>query len=149
MQRIVFAKLMLMCALLPSLGGCELLRLNEGRGFAVTSAGYAGRFRIAHGRWPDVNELEEFSCMRGRADRFGLALLFCEEVVNAPYETRLTVLGPNLRMTFLNAEHQPVCELTVLAPPARADRDVFPMIVIRTSVFACRGGRSAWGVNIG
>jgi hypothetical protein len=141
MQRIVFTKLMLMCAWLPMLGGCELLRLNEGRGFAVTSAGYAGRFRIAHGRWPDVNELEEFSCMRGRADTFGLALLFCEEVVNAPFRTQLAPSGPNLRMTFLNAERKPVCKLTVLAPAPRADKDVFPMIVIKTRVLSCRGMR--------
>jgi hypothetical protein len=149
MRRFVFTRLTLMCALLPFIGGCEVLRLNEGREFAVYSAGYAGRYRIAHGRWPDVRELEEFTCMHGRADDFGLALRSCEEVVLAPYHTRLTPNGGHLRMEFIDAAQKTVCTLEVLSPPARADKAVFPMVVIKTSVFSCPGDGQASSVKIG
>jgi hypothetical protein len=138
MRRNVVTKLMLVSALLPLTGGCELLRLNQGRGF-----------RIAYGRWPDVNELEEFSCMHGRADKFGLDLLTCEEVVDAPYRTQLTPSGVDLRMQFFNSTRKEVCSLTLLAPPARTDKDAFPMMVIKTTVFSCRGDRQRPVADIG
>jgi hypothetical protein len=60
--------LAMVLVLLPVISGCSALRLNGGREFAIFSAGYAGRLYIAYGRWPaNVNELEEFVCMRGRA----------------------------------------------------------------------------------
>jgi len=143
MRRNAITKLMFVCALLPLLGGCELLRMNQGRGFAIHSAGYAGGFRLAYGRWPDINELEEFSCMHGRADKFGLALLSCEQVVDAPYRTQLTPSGAHLRMQFFDSSRKEVCSLTVIAPRARADKGVFPMVVVKTTVFSCRGDRQA------
>jgi hypothetical protein len=149
MRRNAVTKLMLVCTLLPMIGGCELLRLNKGREFAVQSAGYAGGFRIAYGRWPNFSELEEFSCMHGRADRFGLALLTCEEVVDAPFLTQLVPSGVHLRMQFFNSAQKEVCNLTVIAPPAREDKNAFPMIVIKTTVFSCRGDRHAAVADIG
>ena len=138
---VVLTKLILACALLSMIGGCELLRLNEGRVFATQVAGYAGRFRIAYGRWPaDVNELEEFICMRGRADSFDLDRIDCEELVRVPYSMQIAASHAHLQMQFFNSAKEPICRLRVLAPPADADAAVFPMIVVKTSVFSCPGG---------
>jgi len=131
-------KMILASALLLKVG-CESLRPNEGRFVATVWAAYAGRFRIAYGHWPSITELEEFSCMQGRADQFGLELSSCDDIVNSPYRPRLTPHGPNLEMHFINAAEEPVCRLTVIAPPTGADKDVFPMIVIKTTVLACPG----------
>jgi hypothetical protein len=123
------------------IGGCQLLRMNEGRALAAQMAGYAGRFRIAYGRWPtDVNELEEFVCMRGRADSFDLDRIDCDELVRMPYSTQITSRSAHLQMQFFDSAKKPICRLLVLAPPADADAAVFPMIVVKTSVFSCRGG---------
>ena len=129
----------LILASLPWLGGCELMRPNAGRLFAIESAGYAGRFRLAHDRWPSLSELEEFMCMTGRADRYGLALLTCKEVVFAPLHTRLAPAGRDLRMEFIDDEKRSVCRLRVRAPDAADRRSAFPKIVIDTSVYACPG----------
>jgi hypothetical protein len=137
-RRDALTKVILASALLLMVG-CEILRPNEGRFVATVWAAYAGRFRIAYGHWPTIAELEEFSCMRGRADRFGLELSSCDDVVNSPYRPRLMPHGLNLEMHFINAAGKPVCRLTVIAPAASADQDVFPMIVIKTTVLACPG----------
>jgi len=50
------AKLAIFATLVPMLGGCELLRPNVARVYAVETAGYAGRFRLAHDRWPSISE---------------------------------------------------------------------------------------------
>ena len=143
---VVLTKLVLALVLLPVIGGCSVLRLNEGREFAVYSAGYAGRFRLAYGRWPaSVNELEEFVCMRGRADRFDLAQISCEELVRKPYRTQIIPRGPYLEMRFFDLAKKRVCSLKVLTPPVRSEADVFPMIVIKTSVLSCRGNGGEWG----
>lgn len=139
MKGVGLTRLVMGLVLLAASGGCSLLHLNEGRVFATYSAGYAGRFHIAYGRWPNADELEEFVCMSGRADRFGLVQISCDDLVRKPYRTQLTPRGTDLRMQFFDAAKKSVCILTVLAPPARHDADVFPMIVIKTSVFSCRG----------
>jgi len=123
--------------------GCESMRPNQGRLMAASWAAYAGRFRIAYGHWPTMSELEEFSCMRGRADRFGLELSSCDDVVKAPFRPQLVPRGANLELRFTNDVHQTVCRLTVLAPPAGAEKTMFPMIRIRTSIFGCRGKSKA------
>jgi hypothetical protein len=134
---------------LPLLGGCESLRPNEGRFAATLWAAYAGRFRIAYGHWPTIDELEEFSCMRGRADRFGLELSSCDDIVNAPFRPSMTPRGEHLEMRFTGVDHKEVCHLKVIAPPAGADKAMFPMIVIKTSVFTCPGGNRAWTADKG
>jgi hypothetical protein len=135
----------LILASLSLLGGCEVMRPNAGRMFAIESAGYAGRFRLAYDRWPALSELEEFMCMNGRADRFGLALLSCRDVVFAPLRTSLLPVGRDLHMEFFDKQQQRVCRLRVRAPTAEAQRSAFPKIVIETTVFACRGGDAYWG----
>jgi hypothetical protein len=146
LRRVFLARLVSSFALLTVLGGCSLLRLNEGREFATYSAAYAGRFHIAYGRWPaNVNELEEFICMPGRADHFGLAQISCDDLVRKPYRMQLAPRGVDLRMEFQDAAKKSVCALTVFAPMARKDVEVFPMIVIRTSVFSCPGDDGKWG----
>jgi hypothetical protein len=143
---VVLARLAVALVLSPIAGGCSALRLNGAREFAVYSAGYAGRFHIAYGRWPaNVNELEEFVCMRGRADRFGLAQISCDELVQKPYRTQLNPREAYLEMRFFDLAKKPLCSLKVLTPPPRSVEDVFPMVVIRTSVFSCRGDGRAIG----
>ena len=143
MRCVVLTRLAVALVLLPIAGGCSVLRLNDGREFAVYSAGYAGRFHLAYGRWPaDVNELEEFTCMRGRADRFGLAQISCDDLVRKPYRTRLRPEDAYLEMRFFVAD-KPVCTLRVLTPPVRSETDVFPMVVIKTGIFSCRGKAEA------
>ncbi len=141
-----FVVLAMVLVVLPVITGCSALRLNGGREFAIFSAGYAGRFHIAYGRWPaDVNELEEFVCMRGRADRFGLAQISCDDLLRKPYRTELTPSETHLEMRFSDLSKKPLCSLKVLTPPPRSGTDVFPMIVIKTSVFTCRGDARAAG----
>lgn len=135
----VLTKLLLACAGVPLLGGCGLPRLNEGRQFAVYSAGYAGRFHIAYGRWPTLDELEEFVCMRGRADGFGLAQVSCDALVSKPYRTQITPQVTYLEMRFFDLDTKPVCDLRVLIPKPRDKKDLFPMVVIKTRLFSCRG----------
>ena len=84
MRCVVLTRLAVALVLLPIAGGCSVLRLNEGREFAVYSAGYAGRFHL-----------------------------------------------------------EPVCTLRVLTPQVRSETDVFPMVVIKTGVFSCRGKAEA------
>jgi hypothetical protein len=140
MRRNALAMVILSVALMQWLPGCESLRPNEGRFVATAWAAYAGRFRIAYGRWPTISELEEFSCMHGRADSFGLQLSSCDDIVNAPFRPRLIPRGANLEMRFVDAAQKPVCRVTVYEPSANADKAMFPMIVIKTHVFACPGG---------
>jgi len=130
---------MLVCALLSSVGGCGLTRWNSGREFATTSAGYAGRFRLAYGHWPAMNELEEFMCMRGRADRFGLEQKSCDAVVSPPYRTQLTSVADDLRMQFYDSAKRRMCSLRVLAPPTEVGKSIAPMIVIKTTLLECPG----------
>ena len=135
----VLAKLALVFAMILTFSGCELLRPNFAQVYAVESAGYAGRFRLAHGRWPSMGELEEFMCMHGRADKYGLGLRTCEEVVNPPYTTLMSPLGRDLQMQFFNSGRQNVCRLTVRAPEENRRDGYYPTIVIETTVFSCRG----------
>ena len=107
MRRVGVTKLVLVCGLLPFIGGCELLRLNAGRGFS------------------------------------------CDEVVRTPYRTQLTPRGEHLQMRFFNSARKSVCDLTVLAPRAEGETAVFPMIVIKTSVFSCRGDWQQMKADIG
>jgi hypothetical protein len=129
----------LACVMLSSLGGCELMKWNSGREFATTSAGYAGRFRLAYGHWPSMNELEEFMCMRGRADHFGLELKSCDEIVKPPYRTQLLPLANDLNMKFFDASKQEMCSLIVLAPPKAETTALSPSIVIKTTLLSCPG----------
>jgi len=134
-----FAKLAIIAALVPTLSGCELLRPNVARVYAVETAGYVGRFRLAHDRWPSISELEEFMCMHGRADNYGLGLRTCEDVVNPLYTLQMSSQGQDLQLQFYNSERQNVCRLTVLAPAKSELSGYYPTIVIETTVFACRG----------
>ena len=137
--------LLLVCV--ASFTGCESLlpRVDSARLFASQSAAYAGRFRLAYGRWPaTVNELEEFTCMPGRADKFGLEQPSCDELIRQPYRMELAPQGADLRMRFIDAVGEPVCTLRVLAPHADVHAEVFPMIEIRTNLFSCTGDGRAW-----
>ncbi len=119
--------------------------------FSVTSAGYAGRFRIAFGRWPaSVDELDEFMCMTGQADRYELTRRTCDDVVSWPYRTVLTPEGKHLRIRYFDrSSSELVCNLQVQAPPAGARADTFPKIIINTTVFTCAGpGWEAGAANI-
>ena len=125
----VLPKLLLACVGLPLFAGCTLPRLNEGRAFAIYSAGYAGRYHIAYARWPNLNELEEYVCMRGCADGF----------VGKPYRTQMAARAAYLEMRFFDLAMKPVCSLKVLTPPPRSEEELFPMIVIKTSLLSCPG----------
>lgn len=123
--------------------GCQALeaRALSMLHFTATSAGYAGRFRIAHDRWPaNVNELDEFMCMAGRAEQFGLARLTCEEVVAFPYRIELQPIGDDLRIRCFESPDTPVCSLKLFAPPTDAHRKIFPALMIRSTLFECRAG---------
>ena len=151
-QRLI--RLVLGGAIALLLAGCQLLerRLESAAYFSVTSAGYAGRYRIAFGRWPaNVNELEEFTCMPGRADKFGLALMSCDDVVTVPYRTELSPQGKDLRLRYFDKSNgELLCSLKLRATELGADANTFPRIVIESTVFTCAkspfGGRRA---NIG
>jgi hypothetical protein len=127
------------------LAGCQFLerRLESAAYFSATSAGYAGRYRIAFGRWPNVAELEEFTCMPGRADKFGLAQISCDEVVTLPYRTELTPQGKDLRLRyFARSDGALLCSLRLRATELGADTNTFPRIVIQSTIFSCTG--SGW-----
>jgi hypothetical protein len=141
--------LLLLCTVCLGLTGCEALlpRADAARVFATQSAAYAGRFRLAYGRWPaSVNELEAFMCMSGHADRFGLEQPTCDEIVNQPYRTVLMPTGADLRMRYVDSSGESVCTLRIHAPAADADTTVFPMITIRTTVFSCPGDGQDWRI---
>lgn len=127
------------------LAGCQYLerRLESAAYFSVTSAGFAGRFRIAFGRWPaSVNELEEFICVPGHADRFAIHQMSCDDVVAWPYRTELIPDGNHLRMNYYDrSTGKLLCKLRLQAPPDGADLDIFPMVVIRSTVISCSGAR--------
>ena len=107
--------------------------------FAGLHAGYAGRFRLAYGRWPaGESELEEFMCMRDRAERFKLTRVSCDEVVRLPYHTELIPEGKHLRMRFLDSTNAVLCSLRVWAPEREDRADVFPRIVITTTLAGCQ-----------
>jgi hypothetical protein len=134
------ARWLICSASVLALAGCQLL---EGRSlslfhFASSSAGYAGRFRLAEGRWPGVSELEEFMCVRGRADRHALPLLSCDEVVSSPYRMEMLPLGNDLQIRYFEGD-QPVCRLRLIAPRPEPDPEVFPMIIIKSTLFSCPG----------
>jgi hypothetical protein len=124
-----------------SASGCQVAqeRMRAAGYFAATQAGYAGRFRLAYGRWPaDANQLEEFMCMRDRAERFKLARVSCDRVVNLSYNTELIPEGKHLRMRFRDSTNALLCSLRVRAPSSDEGSGVFPRIVITTSLAACR-----------
>ena len=77
--------------------------------------------------------------MYGRADRYGLGLRSCEEVVNPPYALQMSPQGKDLELQFFDSERQNVCRLTVRAPDKSERSGYYPTIVIETTVFACRG----------
>lgn len=127
-----------------TLGGCESLAvpvIQTAAFHAATSAGYAGRFRLAYSRWPSAGELEEFMCMPGQAGKFGLDPISCDDVAALPYRLELTPRGDDLQMKFFDSSNQLHCSLVVRAPPTGADTATFPMIRIRTSVFSCKANR--------
>lgn len=133
----------LLCGLVLLLfGGCQIVE-SRSRSlfyFSATSAGYAGRFRIAHGRWPaDSAELERFMCAAGQAEAFGLVRPDCAEAASLPYRLELVPLGADLRIRYLEDSGDAVCTLRLLAPPADGAA-ISPMIVIKSSLLACRGG---------
>jgi hypothetical protein len=131
-----------LCGVALLLCGCQYVttRLESAAYFSITSAGYAGRFRLAYGRWPaSVNELEEFMCMRGRADQFGLARLSCDELVTLPYRTVLEPRGRDLRIRYFDSANALMCSLTLRAPRLGADAKVFPAILIESTMFSCPG----------
>jgi hypothetical protein len=122
------------------LGGCQLAkqRMEAAGYFAATQAGYAGRFRLAYGRWPaNVNELEEFMCMRGRAEKFKLARFSCDQIVTLTYSTELIPEGKHLGMRFRDSNHSIMCSLRVWAPSPEAGAQFFPQIRISTTMTAC------------
>lgn len=134
----------LFCGVAAAQAGCQAVeeRAKSLLYFSVSSAGYAGRFRLAEGRWPAVGELEEFMCMRGRAERFGMPMLTCEQVVNSPYRIGMKPAGEDLEIRYFEPGGTEVCRLRLVAPRAGAHSDMFPKIIIRSTVFACAGG--AW-----
>ena len=78
--------------------------------------------------------------MQGRADRFGIELMECDEVVRLPYRIEMQPEGRHLRMRFYDSAHSETCSLRLLAPSGGTGMNNFPMIVIKTTVFACPGG---------
>lgn len=107
--------------------------------FAGMHAGYAGRFRLAYGRWPTGEiELEEFMCMRDRAERFKLTRVSCDDVVSVPYRTELIPEGKHLRMRFRDSTNAVLCSLRVCAPVQDVGTGVFPRIVITTTLAGCK-----------
>jgi hypothetical protein len=134
-----------LCGVALLLCGCQYVtsRLESAAYFSITSAGYAGRFRLAYGRWPaNVNELEEFMCMRGRAEQFGLERLSCNELVTLPYRTVLEPQGQDLRIRYFDSANALMCSLKLRAPRVGVDAAIFPAILIESTMFSCSG--SPW-----
>jgi hypothetical protein len=132
----------LLCGAAMLLGGCQVVtaRLESAAYFSITSAGYAGRFRLAYGRWPaNTDELEEFTCMRGRADKFGMQTITCDEIVRTPYRTVLEPDGRDLRIRYYDRANALACTLELRAPPPGAEHSIFPSILIESNLFACSG----------
>lgn len=142
-------------ALALPLGGCQFLRdrLGSAAYFTATSAGYAGRYRLANGQWPpNVGVLEEFMCMPGRADRHGLLQLSCDEVVSLPYRMELTPQGEDLRVRYFDkSDGALLCTLRLHAPRAGVDTDTFPKFIIRSTIFSCERlpSRGMWNHTSG
>jgi hypothetical protein len=106
--------------------------------FSEVSAGYAGRYRLATGHWPaTVAELEEFACMRGRAEQYGMRRMDCAEVVALPFRTELQPVGKDLWLRYFDSANNRLCSLRLRAPPREVSRWAHPMIVIKTTVFSC------------
>ena len=133
---------MVCCAAGLALAGCQSLLFPKFKPALLQSmnaASYAGRFRLAYQRWPaTANELQEFMCMPGRADKFGLEQYSCDEVVEMP-RMELEPRGADLEMNFFDTSNESFCRLRVRAPPKGADTSTFPMVKIETDVFSCRG----------
>ena len=132
----------IVCCALELISGCTALRrttLTSIR-LSIETAGYAGRFRLAYQRWPhDQNEMEEFMCMRGRADRFDLQQPRCEEVIHYPYRLTLVPKGRDLEIDYDDRKGMRLCSLTLRAPSADAEGTPFPTIVIEANMFSCPG----------
>jgi hypothetical protein len=146
-HRVKYRLLALLCCLaLPLLTGCELLRdcVPRAQFFALMHASYAGRFRVEFARWPTPAELEEYLCMENRARSFDMrTALSCDELVRLPWRVEMIPEGRHLRLLFLDEADRGLCELQVRAPPREADLRAFPMVVIKTTAFACSGDISS------
>jgi hypothetical protein len=131
----------LVCGAALLLGGCQFVsdRVLNTAYFSTTSAGYAGRFRLAYARWPaGSEELEAFMCMRGRAEQFGLLRHSCDDVVHVSYRTELKSTGDDLRMSYFDSSDGTLlCTLKLRAPTADADTRTFPRIRIESTLFGC------------
>jgi hypothetical protein len=143
---------MLMGAALLPVSGCQVVERHtlSVLYFSQVSAGYAGRFRLATGRWPaTTTELEEFSCMPGRAERYGLHRMSCDDVVRLPLRTEMYDEGGDLRLRYTDPAGARLCSLRLRAPASGSESALIPMLVIRTSVFSCsRSPGSTGGVHI-
>ncbi len=130
---------MVCCAAGLALAGCQATVFSALKPVLVksmTTAGYAGRYRIAYQRWPTLTELEEFMCMPGRADKFGMKQMSCDDVVALP-RMDLAPRGADLEMKYFDASNRLTCRLLVRAPPKGAGT-AFPMVKIQTNLFSCR-----------
>jgi hypothetical protein len=133
---------LLLAFAMPPLAGCAVVesRMMSLSYFSATSAAYAGRFRLAHGRWPgDARELGEFVCTSDHVELSGFERGSCDDVLGLPYRLELTRDGDDLRIRYFESDAA-VCSLRLLAPPAHTDSRVFSMIVIKSTLFACHGG---------
>lgn len=128
-----------MTALL-ALSGCQVVERHALAVlyFSELSAGYAGRYRLATGNWPaTVAELEEFACMRGRAEQYGMRRMDCAEVVALPFRTEMQPVGKDLRLRYFDTANNRLCSLRLRAPAPQVSRWAHPMIIIKTTVFSC------------
>ena len=126
----------LLCAL--PLAACSMLRMDQARVAAISSAAYAGDFRLRAGRWPATDlELARYVCLKeGLRAVLDSRMYPCDATGPGPYLRKMRIVGEDLEMTLLDAGQRPVCRMK-LSEPTKGG--LASLMVVRTTVFSCPG----------
>lgn len=126
----------LLCAL--SLAACSVLRMDQARVAAISSAAYAGDFRLHAGRWPATDlELQRYVCLKEGWHTVTDSWMYpCDATEPGPYLRKMRIVGRDLEMTLLDSGQRPVCRMKLSEPTEGGDMS---LMVVRTTVFSCPG----------
>jgi hypothetical protein len=135
------AQIALLATMLLSAGGCDSLRMNQGRATSFLAAAQMGAFKREQGSWPTTpGDLAAHGCPGlDQNPREGA----CQFFATLPYQLVLHPRASDMQVEMRSAAGKLVCRLVIVIPAGGAHA-LMPQVRLRTTLLTCPGEGKPW-----
>jgi len=144
------AQTALLAGALLAAGGCDSLRMNQGRVTSILAAAQVGAFKREKGIWPTgVGDLVAHEC--SALDQYSEVDIDappprdgeCRFFARLPYQFGLRTRGNDAQVELRDPRGKLVCRLVIVVPVDSA-LALIPQVELRTTLFTCPGEGKPW-----